>query len=459
MGLTAHIAQFVSGPAWPTPDAHIMTSVRNGFIDNIAALLAGKHQPVVQILQTYVQSQGSPRREATVLFGHESASSSDAALINGTAAHALDYDDVGLSGHPSAVLVPALLAEGERMHYSGAQVMRAYLVGYETWAELIGRDADQHHAKGWHPTSVFGIVGVAAAVASLRGLPASTCVNALGIAATLAGGLVANFGSMCKPFHAGRAAASGIQAVNLAQAGMDASPDVLEHHSGFLAALSPRGRFDVQREARLGTDLHFARLGLIIKKYPMCFATHRIIDAALDMVREYDFRAEDVVSIETAIGATQASMLRNHRPQNALEAKFSIEFAVAASIVARNLGLAELQDAFVQHKDVQALFGLVHITEASGFDPAEPSLAKSDRLVIRLRDGRRLDSGEVYAARGSAGSPLSEADLRTKFMDCAASVQWPDAQQLFSRWCDLATTDDVASLVRPFQAVTLTHAR
>ena len=449
MGLTTQIAQFASDPSWTIPDARIMGSVRNGFIDTVGTLLAGQQEPVVKILQAYVQSQGAPRNEATVLFGQECASSSDAALINGTAAHALDYDDVGLSGHPSAVLVSALLAEGERLHCSGAQVMRAYLVGYETWAELIGRDADQHHAKGWHPTSVFGVVGVAAAVANLRGIPMPVCVNALGIAATSAGGLVANFGSMCKPFHAGRAAASGIQAVNLAQAGMVASPDVLEHHSGFLAALSPKGRFDAQRQATLGTELHFARLGLVIKKYPMCFATHRIIDAALDLVREHDFRAEDVVSIQTSIGATQASMLRNHQPQSALQAKFSIEFAVAAAIVARSLGLAELQDAFVQRKDVQALFGLVQISEATGTDPAEPSLSKSDRLIIHLHDGRRLDSGEVYAARGSAGSPLTEADLRAKFMDCAASVNWPDAPRLFSRWCDLAATDDVASLVRP----------
>src|SRR5690606_28418863 len=139
-----------------------------------------------------------------------------------TAAHALDYDDVGLCGHPSAVLVPALLAEGERMQASGSQLLKAYLAGFETWAELISRDADQHHVKGWHPTAVFGTVGVAAAVACLRGLSQEDCIHALGIAASLAGGVVANFGSMTKPFHAGRASAAGIQAVDLAQAGMTA---------------------------------------------------------------------------------------------------------------------------------------------------------------------------------------------------------------------------------------------
>lgn len=443
MSLTQQVARFAcSTPADPGQAA--MAMVRAGFVDTVACMLAGRNEPVVRIMQGYIE--GRPGGAARLLFGGRHAASGEAALVNGTAAHALDYDDVGLCGHPSAVLVPALLAEGERLHRSGMDVMRAYLVGYETWAELIGRDADQHHRKGWHPTAVFGVLGVAAAVANLRRVDPAVAAHALGIAASLAAGVVANFGSMVKPFHAGRAGAAGIMAVDLAMAGMQASPDVLEHEGGLLAALSPRGRVDTRRPAGLGRISQMARLGLTVKKYPMCFATHRVIDAALDLAGEHDVRAADVASVRATIGTAQAAMLRNHAPRTALEAKFSIEFAVAAAIAARGLGLEQLDDAFVRRADVQALQGLVEISTTDSVNPDEPSLAASDRLVIELRDGRRLDSGEVRAARGTPGSPLAPGELHRKFMDCAASTSWADPEKLYGQLLGLDTLADVASL-------------
>ena len=444
-GLTAQIAQYVAGPA-PELSPDVLRTVRTGFIDTVAVMLAGAGEPVTGVVRAFVQAGPSSLREASILLGPERASARNAALVNATAGHALDYDDVGLMGHPSVVLVPALLAEGERLHASGRALMQAYVKGYEVWGELIARDQDRHHAKGWHPTAVFGAVATASAVAALRGLPASQAQHAIGIAASTASGLTANFGSMTKPFHAGHAAAGGIDAVNLAQAGMTAAPDAIEHHAGFLAALSPAGRVDRSPcERPLEGLSRIATMGLSVKKYPMCFATHRVIDGVLDLARRHGLEPQRVREVRAAIGTTQASMLRNHEPCTGLQAKFSLEFAVAAALAVRKVGLAELQDAFVRRQDIQALMRKVRIATVDTVCPHEPTLSASDRVVVEMDDGRLFDTGEIAQTRGGLAMPLLEGELEAKFMDCTA-VGGFDARFLYGQLQELEAMEDVGRL-------------
>ena len=443
MGLTAELASFVAHGQALAPGPEVLRRVRTGFVDTVGVMLAGRQEPVVGILRRVIESRGAGSAQSSILLGPQRCASADAALINATAAHALDYDDVGLQGHPSAVLVPALLAEGERLHSPGLALVKAYVVGYETWAELIDRDRDLHHEKGWHPTGVFGTVAAAAAVACLRGMAAGPCAHALGLAASMAAGLVANFGSMAKPFHAGRAAANGIEAAGLAAAGMTAAGDALEHGSGLLAALSPRGRVDLSTPATLLGRRLLAK-GLTVKKYPICFAAHRVVDACLDLVAQHDLRPDQVSAISVTVGRAQANMLRHHRPADSLQAKFSLEFAVAAALLARRVGLEELRDDFVQRPDLRAWFERVSIDVADTVCESEPTLAASDRLVLETFDGRRLDSGEVTQARGSASRPLTDGELRAKFMDCSAGI--PDREALFDRLGRLDGLDDIVSL-------------
>ena len=427
--LTDSIAHFVSvGTEVPAEAARI---VRTGFIDTVATMIAGRDEPVVGIVRQFVAARRSTAREARVLFGAEMAAAADAALINATAGHALDYDDVALGGHPSTVMVPALLAEGEHLGSSGADVVRAYLVGYEVWAELLSREPDAYHLKGWHPTGVLGTVGAAAAVAHLHKLPAADCRHALSLAASMASGLVANFGTMTKPLHAGRAAACAIEAVRLAAMGLTAAPDAFEHHAGYLAALSPKGRADRDRPAHLGRELRILDAGLSIKKYPMCYATHRVIDAVLDLATAHNVNAADVRAVNASIGVAQASMLRNHAPVTGLEAKFSLEFAVAAALVARKVGLAQLTDGFVAEAPVREAMGKVRIATVDTHCPLEPVFALTDRVELELHDGRKLDSGEVRFARGNAKLPLRESDLKAKFFDCAAGAASFDASAVY----------------------------
>lgn len=442
-GLTQAIGAYVASAPQAPPD-DLLPLLRGAFIDTLGTMVAGREEPAVALLRAHLAERGSTAAEASVLLGAERAHSADAALVNGTAAHALDYDDVALGGHPSTVLVPAILAEAERIGASGARAMAAYLVGYEVWAELIAREPDPLHEKGWHPTAVFGTVGAAAALAALHGLDAARAAQAVALAGSLAGGLVANFGSMTKPLHAGRAAASAVEAVRLAARGFTASADAMEHHAGFLAALSPKGRADRDAPVKLGETLRIRETGLNVKRYPMCYATHRTIDGVLDLVARHDLRAEDVAQVEASIGVTQASMLRNHAPNTGLEAKFSLEFAVASAVVARQVGLAELTDGFVARPEVRALFPKLRITTRDTRCPLEPAFAETDRVLVHTTRGEVLDSGEIRFPRGAAQNPLEETELHAKFADCTRG--WNGGGALLDRLSRLETLPAIAAL-------------
>ena len=445
--LTRTFGRFAAELSFDALPPEAVAPVKVGFTDCIAVMLAGVREPVAQIVKTTLV-RTDPNGEARIFLGHERASAVDAALANGAAAHALDYDDVALSGHPSAVLVPAIMAEAEAIGASGRAAIAAYVAGYELWAHLIERDPDPYHRKGWHPTAVLGPVAAAAAIANLRRLDAEQAATAIAIAASMSAGLVANFGTMTKPYHAGRAA--GIAAARLAQAGMTASLDAIEHPLGLLAALSPHNRVDRDTPIEdLGRNWRVAALGVNVKKYPICYATHRSIDAILDLAKAHDLKAADITQVDVSIGRTQATMLKNHRPQTGLEAKFSIEFAMASSLIARRTGLSELTDDFVLRPDVQTMMQKVAITQTDTVAADDPSFAVSDRVEVALNDGRRLASPEVTVARGHWSVPLSTDDLWAKFSDCAGREFGDNAMHaLFDDLQSLDRLDSVRNLQR-----------
>jgi 2-methylcitrate dehydratase PrpD len=236
--LTRSLGAFVSELRLAAIPADALDVVHTGFADCIGTMIAGSIEDPPKILH---KALAPPSGDASLYLVGPRVPAPEAAWINGTAAHALDYDDVALRGHPSTVLVPAILAEGEALGSSGAQLATAYVAGYEVWADLQRRDPAQHHEKGWHPTGIFGAIAAAAACASLRGLDAEKATQAIALGASQSAGLVANFGTMTKPFHAGRAAHAGVISARLADAGFTSSPDALEHPLGFLAAAAPQG--------------------------------------------------------------------------------------------------------------------------------------------------------------------------------------------------------------------------
>lgn len=397
------------------PDAAAAIA-RTGFIDCIGVMFAGRAEEPTRLLQEVLQPAPGP---ATLYFSDRTAGAPEAAWINGVAAHALDYDDVALRGHPSTVLVPAILAEAETLDVSGRDMIVAFVAGYEVWAELGRRESGYHHGKGWHPTGIFGAIAAAAACAHLRRLDPAQTAQAIALGASQSAGLMANFGTMTKPFHAGKSAHAGVVAARLAGAGFTASLDALEHPQGFLAAVSPEGKVDRDSKAAgLGETWRIMTSGLAVKKFPTCYCTHRAIDGMLHLVREHDVKPGDVAAVTVTLSDNFATILRNHLPQTGLAAKFSIEFAMACALIARRVGLGELTDDFVQRADVQALMPLVSVQISTEPDPSYPGAALNDRVTIELRAGGTLVGEPVHRARGHIDNPLTEQDLFTKFEDC-----------------------------------------
>src|SRR5215471_11166661 len=417
MALTQDLGGFVADLTFERLPAGAADVARVGFIDTIATMIAGAHDPAPQVLRKALHPTGG---DASLYFSGEKSPAPEAAWINGTAGHALDYDDVAsLRGHPSTVIVPAVLAEGETLGASGQAMLTAYVAGYETWAELAWRDPGHHHRKGWHPTGIFGPIGAAAACASLRRLDAQRSAHALALAASQSSGIMANFGTMTKPFHAGRSAHSGLFAARLAEIGFTASADALEHPQGFLSAVSPAGEVDRETPARgLGEEWKIVKYRLGIKKYPACYCTHRALDAMLELLARHPLKPADIERITVSISDTHALILRNHQPQTGLAAKFSMEFAMAAAVISRRAGLAEYTDGFVRRADVQELMRRVQVETNQNYDPEVSGAAVFDQVRVELLGGGVVESERVARAKGHADRPLSEDELFEKFRTC-----------------------------------------
>jgi 2-methylcitrate dehydratase PrpD len=417
MALTQDLGRFVADLTFERLPEGAADVARIGFIDTIATMIAGAQDPAPQLLRKALHPTSG---EATLYFTGEKSPAPEAAWINGTAGHALDYDDVAsLRGHPSTVIVPAILAEGETLGASGQAMLAAYVAGYETWAELAWRDPGHHHRKGWHPTGIFGPIGAAAACASLRRLDADGAARALALAASQSSGVMANFGTMTKPFHAGRSAHSGLMSARLAEVGFTAALDALEHPQGFLSAVSPEGAVDRGAPMqRAGNEWKILKYRLGIKKYPACYCTHRALDAMLELLARQPLKPADIERITVSISDTHSLILRNHEPQTGLAAKFSMEFAMAAAVISRRAGLAEYTDGFVKRPEVQELMRRVRVETNQNYDPEVSGASVFDLVRVELVGGRVVESEKVARAKGHADRPLSEDELFEKFRIC-----------------------------------------
>lgn len=442
--ITRQAADFVAAIKLSDLPDRCIEAARIGIVDCVGVMIAGAAEQPVRIvsamLSATTQNDGAPEIPAG-----RNLTASDAALVNGVAAHVLDYDDVALAGHPSAVLVPAILAEGWTLDVSGEEAIAAYVAGYELWAQLADLEPGHLHERGFHPTAVMGTLATAAACARLHRLDAEKTSHAIAIGASLASGLVANFGTMTKSLHAGRTAQSGVLAARLAAQGFTASPDALEHRTGFLRAHSASGTPDIDNGTiDLGENWRLSEIGINVKRYPTCYATHRSIDAMLGLVAEHGLKAQDVREIRVHTGSTQKLMLRNASPQTGLEAKFSMEFAMAAALIAGRVGLAELTDGFVKREDVQEAFGKVVCTTTDAVMSGDQPFAPDDRVSVVLASGDVLEHTPVVHAKGSWQKPLTREELQDKFLDCATRVfDMAQSERLFDQ---LWRLDELTSL-------------
>lgn len=437
------IALFVTSfprSALSSTELHLVT---RALFDTLVCALAGSREPASTIALRYVRGH-SALASGTVWATGETLPIELAALVNGTMGHALDYDDVSspLRGHPSVAMFPALLALGESIDASGHDILDAYAVGFEVCLRLARSMVDDHYAKGWHSTSSVASLGAVAACARLLKLTRQQCVNALGIAVAQIAGSRQNFGTMAKPFQAGQANALALRAIGLARLGFDASAEALDGAQGYSALYADGADLSGQLD-QLGTlPLELEMSGIEVKKYPLCYATHRALDGLMDLLGEFPaLSLADIDRVEVTTNYRATVPLIYASPQTGLEGKFSMQYAVVAALLDRKIGLTSFEDAAVQRPEVQAFLSRVTVREG-----APPMFPRWASLRIVLRKGQVL-AKRVDQLRGSKELPLSDAELIAKGVDCCAYGRPSVDAERLSHACFSLPQDKLSSVL------------
>ncbi|TNC12887.1 MmgE/PrpD family protein [Methylobacterium terricola] len=419
---------------------------RDAIIDVLGCIHAGARTGTVRTVAVSQAGAGrGPARAIGLDLGYPAAS---AALINGTAAHVLDYDDNFFPAitHASAVLVPALLALGDERGSPMEAVLLAYVAGLEIQARLGLRANPGHYEAGWHATSTLGTIGAAGACAKLLGLDVGETANALSLAASLAGGSKLQFGTSAKPAHAGFAAMHGVLAATLAAAGLDGCHGIFEGPWGFLAHHAGDGPGPAEDPSADG--LAIERYGLVAKLYPSCMSSHLGIDGILALHGEAAIDPADVAGIHIEMPDFMIRNLRFTEPADGTEAKFSMNHCAAIAVIEGAPRIAHFTDACAHRADLRAIGRTVTMA------PRRPDRSLpwggDARVAIRTRSGSRREV-VVRHPKGSIGNPLSDAEALAKFRDCCAMNLDPDAvaaveEQVFGDWSRL----DVAQVTRGF---------
>lgn len=450
MTLSQDAARFICALKFDNlpPDA-VDTAVL-GFTDTLAALIAGRPEPVTRVAEQYLDQDLRPSdRDVYALLGERRLPPEQAALLDAIAAHALDYDDYAFANHPSSVMVPAIMAVAQTTGATGEQMIKAYVAGYEIWAEIMAREPDHLHSKGWHPTAVFGPIGATAAVASILDLDMAQTSHALGLSVAYGGGVMGNFGSMAKPYHAGRAAEAGLRCARLAQASMTASPDAIDGVTGLLAALSPQGRADRTSIAAFGECWRIQETGLNIKKYPTVGASQRVVDGILGLLSKEDIDLSQIEKIIPRVSDKYARLMHFANPKDPAEAKFSLSFATSAALRFGRLGLSELEPEALSDTILRDLIARVEVDAVEEYDPDYPVPAPYDMVTLILKDGRQIATEQIRRASGHVDHPLTPQQLKSKFMDCARYGNLPEdrATRLFDNVQALPTLENPYSLL------------
>ena len=396
-----------------------------GIIDFIGVAFAGSKEEQSKIIVDYARRMGGVP-QASIIGSRLKTSPYLAALVNGTIGHSLDYDDVAISliGHPSVFLVPAILAIAEWKGSSQQDVLDAYVIGYETACCIAKPILQSHYVQGWHSTATFGTLGATAAVASLLKLNVNQIKTALGIGASLASGLRQNFGTMTKPLHAGMAAANGVQAALLAEAGFTADTAIIEAPLGFARVFGHNGKVDWTKASHnLGKKYVISSgEGLSIKPYPSCQFTHCAIDAVLDIKREQKMKTSEFDEIELGVSPFDKQILIHHLPMTGLEGKFSLEYCVARALLSGEVRLMHFSDSAVNQSQIKSLLGKMNWVEKFPMPVMGTSKGFGTKsITLKLKNGMTY-SKEITFAKGMPQNPLTSDEFNHKFADCVGSV-------------------------------------
>ncbi len=454
--VTSEIAEFVSHLEFGDFPAEAVRIAKRCILDGLGVILAGSSQDCTQaILKTCENLKNAGRSTA---FGASPMKfpPAIAALVNGTAGHAMDWDDTqlstspdrifGLLTHPTIPPLSACLAMAESLEdVSGKDFLTAFLAGFEVECKIAEAIHPTHYKQGFHSSGTIGVFGSAMAASKLLGLDTTKIRHTLGIAASMGSGIRVNFGTMSKPLHVGMASQNGVMAALLAQDGYEANLNALDGPWGFFQVQG--GGFDLERiSGCLGNPYTIVEPGVSVKPYPCGSLTHPSMDAMLALVNEYDLQPDDIQEVVLFAGTNILNPIRYETANDELEAKFCMPFLLAAIAISRKAGSKEFTKEFVLSPQVRSMMKRIHTQfdpeiEAKGWDKMR------SRVEVTIQDGTKLirDAGGY---RGGPDLPLSDEELQAKFNDCAEELLSPQtSQEIFTTITSLDSLMDVRNLM------------
>jgi len=423
MALTVELAKRIAAFSPDDLTDEVRHWARVGLIDYTAVTLAGATEPSRKIVMAVVD--GAEQPGPSLIFGtNRRTTPLNAAIINGTAAHAQDFDDCNntIGGHPSAPILPALLALAEKTGTSGRDTLAAYVLGFEVETSIARGVHFHHYEKGWHPTATMGVFGSTAACAKLLGLGEADIATALAIAVSLASGVKANFGTMTKPLHVGHASRHGLFAAMMAKEGFTANHDAFEHSQGFFEVFNGAGNYHPEKIFEAWCDpFDMVEPAIAVKQYPCCGSTHPPVDAMINLVEREGLTPEMVKRIDTMSHPRRLKHTNRPDPQSALDAKFSVQYCLARALMHGKVVLPHFDEGAYLDKEARAIMARVHASHHPDM-PAGSDNHLGAEVRVELMDGRVL-SERVAQARGrGSADPLPMDKLKTKYESCAGLV-------------------------------------
>jgi 2-methylcitrate dehydratase PrpD len=433
--LTRLVAAFIADAKVSDLPADVVALGKKSILDGLGLGLSGSVAKSGELVVKYLDTLGLKPGSATVIGTGLRIAPRFAAFANGIAIHADDYDDTqlataadrvyGLLTHPTAPALPAALAVGEARGASGRDVMFAYHLGVEVECKIAEAIDPRHYTTGFHTTATCGGFAAAAAAAHLMGLDAGATARALSLAASQGAGLRENFGTMTKPFHAGRASESGVTSAELAAIGWTATDKILEAPRGFFRAAG--GGFDAGAIAgKLGNPWVFAKPGISIKPHPSGSLTHPGMTEMLRLIKVHGIRAADVERVRAGTNSNMPNTLIHNRPADELQAKFSMQFCMAILLLEGRAGLQQFTDETTHRADVKSM--IERIDFVADEEAERAGFHKMTTLIdIKLKDGRTI-SGRADFGKGSPADPMSYEEVAVKFRECCDYARWPRAK-------------------------------
>jgi 2-methylcitrate dehydratase PrpD len=444
MDVTAKLAGFVTDLNYKDIPPKALQTAKIAVRDCLGVALAGSREEDAKICAE-IARQENAKEETSVIGQGFKTSALQAAFANGTAAHALDFDhSFTLMGQPTAPIIPAIFALGEALGASGRQLIEAYAAGYEVTAKLVHSLRDSAH-EGWHAPSTLGSFGAAAACGKLLGLNAAQVEMALGITASMASGVVANFGTMTKPLHVGLGARNGVLAAKLAHGGYTANGKAIESGFGFYQVLHQGTAIHEEAIEELGRSYALLSDGLRIKPYPCGGLTHQVIDSVLEFRGKHSLTPEMIEGIDVDVVKHTFERIVFRVPQTGIQGKFCMPYLVARAIIDGEVGLDIFTDSAVRDQNVLKFAERVQMK-------LDLNLKKTDaagrpcRVTIRLKNGQTL-SREAQHAKGGPEFPMTEDELKAKFLECARhAIDEKSAERALADIERLETLSDIRPL-------------